>query len=219
METKNQKQFSATDLLKLLPEVLSSLTKEKQELSLAIYNGLEKGKPVNVNDLVSTTTLDKNTVSTILTEWPGIFYDDNKEIIGYWGLAIPEMAHKLELNDKTLYGWCAWDTLFLPQLIGKDATIRSKCQTTKEEIVIKLDRYGNLVSGNDNIVVSMLTVDEESIQDDVLGTFCHFIYFFKNKVAGEEWVSKNEGTFLITLGEAIELSQTKNQMQYQDFIK
>ena len=44
METKVQNQFSATDLLNLLlPEAFTSLTKDKQKLSLAIYRNLEKG--------------------------------------------------------------------------------------------------------------------------------------------------------------------------------
>ena len=218
METNIQNQFSSKDFLKLLPEALISLTRKKQELSLAIYKGLEKGKAVSIDDLKSTTTLSRDVINDFLSEWPGIFYDDAKRIIGYWGLAIQEMLHKIELKDKTLYGWCAWDTLFIPQLIDKDAIIRSIDNTTKEEIVIEIDRQGNLISGNDDIVVSMLTVDEEKFKENVVTSFCHFIYFFKNKTSGEVWVSKHDGTFLITLKEAIELSQTKNRLQYKDFI-
>ena len=47
METNIQNQFSSKDFLKLLPEALISLTRKKQELSLAIYKGLEKGKAVH----------------------------------------------------------------------------------------------------------------------------------------------------------------------------
>ena len=219
METKVQNQFSATDLLNLLlPEAFTSLTKDKQKLSLAIYRNLEKGKPVSLEDLVSTTTLNEETIRDILKEWPGVYYNDNQEIIGYWGLAIQEMPHKIELSDTTLYGWCAWDTLFIPELLRKDATIRSTDHFTKEEVVIEIDRNGNLVSGSDDIYVSMIAVDEEDILDDVVTTFCHFIYFFNNKSSGEAWVSKQEGTFLISLQEAIELSQAKNRLQYIDFI-
>ena len=51
METQNQ--FSAKGFLELLPGLFSNLTKEEQELSLAIYKEIEKGKPVNINDLES----------------------------------------------------------------------------------------------------------------------------------------------------------------------
>jgi len=212
METKVKNQFSATDFLKLLPKMFTNLTLEEQKLSLAIYNGLAKGKPVNIEDLVRNASLNHDVVSGTIEKWPGIFYNNNKEIVGYWGLAISEMINKIQLKDQTLYGWCAWDTLFIPQLIRQKATIRSTCMTSKEEIVIELDEHGNLVSNNDNIVVSMLTVDEESIQDNVQTSFCHFIHFFKNEKAGKKWVSSNPDTFLISLREAIELSQTKNQL-------
>lgn len=176
MEAKVKNQFSATELLKLLPESFTNLPLEEQELSLAIYNGLATGKPVNIEDLVNNASLNRDVVSEIIGRWPGIFYNDDMEIVSYWGLAIPEMIHKIQLKDLTLYGWCAWDTLFIPQLIAQKATIRSTCMTTKEEIVIELDKHGNLVSTKDDIVVSMLTIDEENLHDDVIATFCHFIY-------------------------------------------
>jgi alkylmercury lyase len=219
MKTKIQNQFSATDLLNNLPEIFTSLTKDKQELSLSIYRNLEKGKPVSLEDLISTTTLSEEMISDTLNEWPGLYYNENQEIIGYWGLAIQKMPHMMEFSDKTLYGWCAWDSLFIPELLRKNATIRSTDYFTKEEIVIKIDRNGNLLSGSDEIYISMLSVDEEDIRDDVVTTFCHFIYFFKSKSFGEAWVSKHKGTFLISLKEAVELSQTKNRLQYKDFIK
>ncbi len=218
METQIKNQFSAKDLLKSLPDSFTKLSEEEQELSLAIYHGLEKGNPLKIEDLVSATTLDKFTVKAIIKKWPAIFYDSNQHIIGYWGLAIQEMGHKIELNDKTLYGWCAWDTLFIPQLIEKDAVIRSTDHLTKEEVVIEIDRNGNLLAGDDDIYISMLTVDEKSIQEDVVTTFCHFVHFFKSKSSGVDWISKHDGTFLITLNEAIELSKIKNSLQYRNFL-
>lgn len=218
MKTTVHDRFSATDFLRQLPEAFTKLNRDQRELSLSLYRYLAKGLPVGVDDLVATTSLEEVRVKEILNDWPGIYYNDDHKITGYWGLAIIEMGHKIEFENKTLFGWCAWDTLFLPQLLGKDAVIRSSDQSTNEEVVIEVDGNGNLASDGTDIYVSLLEVDEESIKEEVISSFCHFIYFFKSRSSGETWVSQHNGTFLITLEEALELSQTKNRLQYDDFL-
>jgi hypothetical protein len=32
----------------------------------------------------------------------------------------------------TLYAWCAWDTLFIPELLGRTARVESSCLETKK---------------------------------------------------------------------------------------
>lgn len=205
--------ISATDLLNLLPESFVKLTDSERELSLTIYRKLAMCQPVSKEELESETSLSISEVNDILDKWPGVFYDDDK-IIGYWGLAINKMAHKIKLEDYDLYGWCAWDTLFLPQLLDKPATILSNDPVSKEKIDIHIDRNGNLIDESSEIMVSMLLPDEEQIMENIVTSFCHYIYFFENEINGNKWIKENEGTFLISLQQAIELSKTKNKLQY-----
>ncbi len=37
----------------------------------------------------------------------------------YWGLAIAETKHRLEVDGRALYTWCAWDSLFLPEILQR----------------------------------------------------------------------------------------------------
>lgn len=209
---KNQ-IISANDLLNLLPESFMKLSDQEQKLSLAIYRNLATGKPVSNSTLASNVSLTTKEVDSILEKWPGVFYDDDK-IIGYWGLAISKMAHTIKLQEQILYGWCAWDTLFIPQLLDKPATIISKDPVTNEKIIIQIDQHGNLIDEDAEVMVSMLIPDEEQIMENIVTSFCHYIHFFENKNNGNKWVNEHEGTFLISLQQAIELSQTKNELQY-----
>jgi hypothetical protein len=53
-------------------------------------------------------------------------------VVGYWGLSIPEAyasPHRLTIDGRRLSAWCAWDTLFLPQLLGQTADVESTSPT------------------------------------------------------------------------------------------
>jgi alkylmercury lyase len=67
-------------------------------------------------------------------------------MIGFRGLALPAMPHRLQVDGRTLHAWCAWDTLFLPQLIGKPAGVESTCPTTEQTIRLTVTPDGRLVN-------------------------------------------------------------------------
>ena len=209
------KKISVDELLGLLPESFTSLTNQEQELSLAIYRNLGRGMPVSQEKLSASTTLSTGEIDVILKKWPGVFYEGGS-IVGYWGLAIGEMPHQIQFEDRKLYGWCAWDTLFIPQILGEAATIFSRDQESKEQIVIRLDQNGDLIEAESEIMVSMLIPDEERMMEDLVSSFCHYIHFYKKEKNGIQWIDQHEKTFLISLDQAIELSQAKNQLQYQN---
>ena len=126
------------------------------------------------------------------------------------------MTHKIKIDNKILYGWCAWDTLFIPQVLNKSATVISKDHLTNQELIIKIDQDGSIVESVEGIQVSMLIADEKSITEDVVNSFCHYIHFFRNEENAHKWAEANEGTFIINLDEAIVLSQLKNRSQFKN---
>ena len=50
----------------------------------------------------------------------------------------------------------------------------------------------------------------------VIESFCHFVHFFASRQAGEQWVVRHPGTFLLTLGEAADLAARANQRMFPD---
>jgi len=47
------------------------------------------------------------------------------------------MPHALQFDGRTLYAWCAWDTLFLPELLGRPARVTSTDPVS--EVILELD--------------------------------------------------------------------------------
>jgi len=62
-------------------------------------------------------------------------------------------------------------------------------------------------------VVSFLLPDR-AFDADVIQSFCHFVYFFASREAGEAWTSEHPGTFLLSLEEAFELGRLVNAMNF-----
>src|SRR5712691_7621936 len=62
----------------------------EQRLSFTLYRLLAQGLPVPRATLAQNTGIPISTVSQILDGWPSVFSDPRGNIVGYWGLALPE---------------------------------------------------------------------------------------------------------------------------------
>src|SRR5207245_1750782 len=93
---------------------------------------------VDQDRLATRAGLAPGHVTELIGDLPGVYLDERERVIGFWGLTIRPMAHRLLLDDRVLYAWCAWDTLFLPELIGKPAQVKSTCPTTGTPISLSV---------------------------------------------------------------------------------
>ncbi len=192
------------------------LTKEEQQISLQLYRLLAQGSPVAPEQLAVRLALPPEQVRQTLQRWPGVFYDERDRVVGYWGLALPEMSHRFTVSGKTLYTWCAWDSLFLPELIGETAHVESTCPVTGNVIRLVVSPTAIIETDPAGAVMSFLTPDAARVQEDVITHFCHFVHFFHSAEAGQEWISEHGGTFLLSMPDAFTLARRKNAIRYRD---
>ena len=114
----------AASIVKCFP----SLNVLEQRLSLDLYRLLAEGQPVPRAALAKRVGVSVEIVNRVLDSWPGVFSDGQHRVVGYWGLTIPaayRSPHTLRMNGRLLSAWCAWDTLFLPELVGHIAEVES----------------------------------------------------------------------------------------------
>ncbi len=199
-------------------EIFPRLDADEQEVSLAIYRRLARGRPVALGEVAAAAGLPEARVSRILDRWPGVYRDGDGAIIGYWGLALPEMGHEILVDGQQLYAWCAWDTLFLPQLLGKTAEVRSRCPATGEGLRLTVTPEGVQRIAPGGVHLSFVAPDPEGVQADIISSFCHHIFFFASAEAGARWVKEKDGTFLISLDDGLYLARRKNAAQYRRLI-
>lgn len=134
-------------------------------------------------------------------------------MIGFVSLSIRPMPHRLTVAGRTLYAWCAFDTLFLPELLCEPAEVQSQCPTTGEQIAL-------VVEGTD--VTSLQPADavlsylhrEEPLDQPVINTFCHYIHFFANSAAAADWNARHDGTFTVSVADGSEIAGRVNRGRY-----
>jgi len=205
-----------------IAECFPTLNLLEQRLSLDLYRLLAEGQPVPRKVLAERLEVPDETVNRILDGWPGVFSDNERRIVGYWGLSIPaayKSSHTLKINGRTLSAWCAWDTLFLPQLVGHTADIESASPgdagivrlTITPQEVERVEPVGSQMS--------VLVPDAQEMQKNVVTSFCHFVHFFPSRQAAQSWTAKHAGTFVLSIHEAHVLARLKNEAQYREVLR
>jgi alkylmercury lyase len=188
------------------------LSEDEQHLAISLYQLLAAGKPVEATDVAEAAGQPLDTVSDAL-RLPGVFTDEQGRAIGFWGLSIRPMPHRMAVKRRTLYAWCAGDTLFLPELLGATAEIDSTCPTTGQRITLTVD--GTEVTGQHpaETVLSFLHRDDPFDADTII-TFCHYVHFFASPEAAAGWTAKRDGTFTLSLADGSAIARLTNRARY-----
>lgn len=212
MKTKSARlENLAIAVAKAVPD----FDEEQQRIALALYRRLAEGSPAPASEIAERAGTDVVRVQDLLGSWPGVFRNDDGQVIGFWGLTIKRLSptHRLEVGDRELFAWCAWDTLFLPGILGATASVESVCPTTGDVISLIVPPERVLQTSHPDAVVSFL-VPEGDFDADVIQSFCQFVHFFASEEAGETWTAKHPGTFLLSLEEAFELGRLVNALNF-----
>jgi len=187
---------------------------DHQHTTLKLYQLLAEGEPVTKHRLARVLGKTTDSVSNILSQWPGVFYDECDRIVAFLGLSLQKTPHQFTVNGITLYTWCAWDTLFIPELLNETASILSTCGTTGQKISLTVSPAGIEAVEPGYVVVSFLIPDILDLREKLTTSFCHYVYFFSSRSDGETWVSRHDGTFLLSLEEAFIVGQKMNAARF-----
>ena len=203
------------NFLSLFPDNLMKISVREQELSLLLYKMLSLGNPVSIDQLSTASSLPLEDIQSIFDGWGSeVHWDENKNIVGFFGLSLVKTSHILESAGIMLYTWCAWDTLFIPALIQKTVTIRSSCPVTRQEVKLCLSPSEILSVQPASAAMSLIAPDTDHISDNVTGTFCCHIHFFATSEIAKKWSAQNPGTYIVSIDDAHKLGQKKNKLRY-----
>ncbi|MGH8945483.1 MAG: organomercurial lyase [Acidimicrobiia bacterium] len=190
------------------------LDAEGQRIAVQTYWLLARGKPVPVSLIAAAAGVGDLRAEESLRSWPLVFWDDQDRVIGFWGLAIQRLdpTHALEVNGETLYGWCAWDTLFISEILGTETRVRSVDPNDGTEIELSVGPDGVLKRRPSEVVVSLL-LPEGDFGPDTIQRFCHLIHFFSSVDSALQWIGEQPGIFAVGVDEAFELGKQTNQLR------
>jgi len=205
-------------LAQKVADAFPDLSATDQRIAVGLYRLLAEGEPVSPDRLAQHLDLSAHLVKEVLDSWPAVYFNDESDVIGFWGLALQEMPHRFKVNGRQLYTWCAWDSLFIPELLGKTAEVESTCPTSGEIISLTVSPTRVENFSPEGAVVSFLS-PTTSFDMNVIAGFCHYVLFFSSEENGKQWIANHEGTFLLTLEQAHEIGRLTNKATFGAALK
>ena len=195
---------------------LPTFSAEEQHVAVGLYRELAKGKPVDDSQLARALGLSIVATRAFL-ERDAIkqfaYLDDEGRVLGFGGLAAAAMHHRFEIDGHMLSTWCAWDSLFIPEILGHSARVTSTDPESGDivRLVVTPQRIESVEPSQ--AVISFVQPDVQAFgtsAENVMAKFCHYIFFFASPESGERWVRKHPNTFLCSLIDAFELAKRLN---------
>lgn len=178
-------------------------------LVVAVTRELAAGVPLpekRVAELAELLDVPEGTVVEVAraAEW------EEDRLVGIGGLSLNETPHRLSFEGRTLYTWCAWDSLFLVPIIGEPAVISSTSLATGEAVRISVDPDGVGQKEPASAVMSVVVPRADCAPvtaAEVRGMFCHFINFFASRDEAEAWVAQDRDPAVLEVEEGFRLGQ------------
>jgi len=207
-----------------LAQAVPEFTPEEQRAAVGLYRELARGAAVTVERLGKSLKVPLAEAEELLGR-PSIrsltYRDAQGALVGFGGLAVAPMHHKFEVDGRTLWTWCAWDSLFIPEILGQRAAVESPDPETEQPVrlVVTPDRIES--ADPEGAVVSFLLPDAHAFGQsaaNAMASFCHFVFFFGSRDSGERWVTRHPGTFVYPLSVAFELARRLNRTRFGSIV-
>jgi alkylmercury lyase len=189
---------------------------DEQRAAVALYRELAKGRAVDAAQLAQALGVSPAEARTLLERdsiKAFVYPDDQGRVLGFGGLAAAPMHHRFEVGGRSLWTWCAWDSLFIPEILGQSARVTSADPESGDvvRLVVTPDQVAS--AEPPGAVVSFILPDAQvfgTSAANVMAKFCHFVFLFASRLSGERWAAKHPGTFLYSLDEAFSLAKRLN---------
>jgi len=167
-----------------------------------------------VEKISDASGIGRDAVREMIGRWHGVERSQEGAIVGFWGLTLSETQHCFRIEGRQLHTWCAWDTLFLPPLLGATADVESRCPVSGTRITLRIEPTGVETTQPETVALSFLVPRASDVEKSVTESFCCQVHFFSSPETAGPWVSTHSGTFVLSLDEAWQIGVRKNAAQF-----
>ncbi|MGH2356367.1 MAG: organomercurial lyase MerB [Chloroflexota bacterium] len=164
---------------------------------------LARGKPVPLEEIAAAAGTSPEAVRDALGQVSSVEWDEQGRVVGA-GLTLVPTPHRLEVEGKALFAWCALDTLMYPALLGRPARIESPCRGTGEPVRITATPNGIESLEPPSAVVSV--VEPKDIAN-IRSVFCENVHFFASPEAASRWLERHPDATILPVEDAFRLGR------------
>jgi len=148
---------------------------------------LAGGKPASPEEIAAAAGKPPEEVRGALDRFPSAEWDEQGRVVGL-GLTHQLTPHRLELEGRTLFAWCALDALLFPTLLGRPASIESPCRGTGELVHVEATPAGIEAVEPPSAVVSIVAARDLA---NFRRVSCNNTHFFSSPEAASRWLEKH----------------------------
>ncbi len=174
-------------------------------LALALLRLLAHGRPVEIAALARQSGRDQAAARALVEAWPNVELAGGA-VTGFAGLTLRPTRHHFNIGGPELHTWCAWDTLFLPALLGTTANVRSTCAVTHAPVELTVTREA-IVSAAPNELRISFPPAQATDPSAMTSSFCRHVHFLAGPAAAASWEAANPGGRTLDIAAAFALGQ------------
>lgn len=187
-------------------------TSELLASSIQTIQLLAQGQPVSKEQIKSQNALTDEEVIEYFyrLEKYGCEFDGNGQLVGN-ALSLTPSPHHLQVNGRTLFAWCALDTLFLPACMGQAAQVTSTCHVTNTPITLivtpeRVESVNPPTTVLSIVVPGITPTCDLKAKTGPQGPVCSTMHFFGSKEVATSWLKDNPGMAILSIEEAWQLA-------------
>jgi alkylmercury lyase len=175
----------------------------------------QSGQPFAPASLAVRLQMKQEDLSAHLACIPDTEFDEEGRIVG-WGITLVPTPHQFVLSARTLFTWCAFDTVLFPPLLQVEVHVQSICEATDQPITFVATRSAGIADLLPATSVLSLIPPTERC-DCVRGTFCEQSLFFQSEEVASSWMALHPDAMLLSIEEAVVLGQMAAKMWPHEF--
>jgi alkylmercury lyase len=133
-----------SDFLEGIEQFLQSFAPEEVALTRVVFQRLLDGHATRPDGLAGALGMTPAVVAVAvdrLVERGTIAVDpETGDVVGARGLSLGETPHRLTLNGRRLYAFCAVDAVGIPAALEADARVESRCHGCGAAVSVTLNK-------------------------------------------------------------------------------
>ncbi|HYA14334.1 MAG TPA: organomercurial lyase [Syntrophales bacterium] len=145
-----------------LGQWIRRLTPEERTLRLAAFYGILNGRALSVDELSLRLGFAVDRVQGYITDMVSrglLVIDEQETVVGSHGLSLIPTNHRLHVEGRNLFTWCAADAVGIPAALGANAKIISRCIQCNGHIEIVMNKGEIQYSSQEDVCIWVVEAD------------------------------------------------------------
>ncbi len=176
---------------------------------------LVQGRPVAPELLARRLNRELEEVRVILQAHPELEYDAQGNLVGS-GLTLVPTTHQFRVEQRTLFAWCAFDTLTYPVGLHLSAQVTSRCPVTGRSIQLTVTPEQVLDLDPGEAQVSLVVDVTAGCCSNVRQDVCNYGHFFASREAATPWQVAHPQAVILSVKETYQVGKLVEGSRVRD---